>query len=554
MLSHLSIRNLALAEHLELDFSGQMTAISGETGAGKSIMLDALGLALGGRGCADTVRHGATRTEVSAVFHVDNLPRARAWLASNELDDGGECILRRTLSADGRSRGFINGQPVTLPQLRELGQTLIDIHGQHEHQSLLRRDTHGRLIDDCGQLQELTAEVRELYQQWNRKRERLLLLRSRQQEHESQVQLLTYQVEELQALDLGEDELSSLEEEQRQLANAESILHTLGTLHDQYLAGENAAIDLLGDAISLLDHCPLSQANSRSIGQLLEEARISLQEAAREASRLQDRIDLNPERLRAVDERLSTILDLARKHRISASQLQERYAELQAELNRLTGGEHNLEQLEADVADLQQRYHDKARELSGKRRSAATFLQEAVKQQLRGLGMAPELEIACRTLDSPTANGLDDIEILVSMNPGQPLRPLQKVASGGELSRISLCIQVVTATNSQTPTLVFDEVDVGIGGPTAEIVGRMLRQLGEKTQILCVSHLAQVVSQAHDHLFVSKTVHAGKTCSSVTRLDREARIREVARMLGGVDLSQQGLALATEMLSFGSLQ
>jgi DNA repair protein RecN (Recombination protein N) len=554
MLAHLSIRNLALAEHLELDFSPQMIAISGETGAGKSILLDALGLALGGRSSADTVRHGAKRADVSAVFNIEALPHASAWLANNELDDGSECILRRTLSAEGRSRAFINGQPVTLPQLRELGQTLIDIHGQHEHQSLLRKEIHGQLVDDCGQLQCLADEVRDIYQQWNKKRVKLESLRARQHEHESQVQLLTYQVDELNALELGEGELTTLENEQQQLANAESILQSLATLHDQYLEGENASIDLLGSAITLINHCEISQSKTQAIRQLLEEARISLQEAARETVKLQDKIEQNPERLTLVDERLAVIYDLARKHRVSPEQLPQRHVELQAELTRLTIGENSLEQLEEQVNTLRENYESKANSLSEKRKAAAVFLQEAVKQQLKRLGMSPELEFDCRRVNAPTANGLDDIEILISMNPGQPLKPLQKVASGGELSRISLCIQVVTATTSQTPTLVFDEVDVGIGGPTAEIVGRMLRQLGDKAQILCVSHLAQVVSQAHDHLLVTKTVEGGKTCSAVRRLAKEERVREVARMLGGVDISQQGLALASEMLSFGSLQ
>lgn len=554
MLAHLSIRNLALAEHLELDFNAQMTAISGETGAGKSIMLDALGMALGGRSSADLVRHGSDRAEVSAVFHVDQLPAALEWLRENMLDDGTECILRRLVSAEGRSRAFINGQPVPLQQLRELGQYLVDIHGQHEHQSLLRKDTHCQLVDDCGRLQTLVQEVRQLFAQWQQASQKLDTLSKRQREHESQVQLLTYQVEELDSLSLGEDELQILETEQQQLANAESILQTLGTLHDQYLAGDNAALDILGSAISLISHCDLPETSTRTLLQLFEEARISLSEAAREASRLQDRIELNPERLREVDDRLSAIYELARKHRVSPNELRQRHMELQLELETLIGGENSLEQLEARVTQLSQHYHTAATQLSEKRRQSARFLQEAVKQQLKHLGLSPQLEIACKPLDAPSANGTDDIEILISMNPGQPLRPLQKVASGGELSRISLCIQVVTAATTQTPTLVFDEVDVGIGGPTAEVVGRMLRQLGERTQILCVTHLAQVASQAHDHLYVSKAVQDGKTCSSIRQLEGPARVKEIARMLGGVDISQQGLALANEMLSFSAVQ
>lgn len=554
MLAHLSIRNLALAEHLELDFNSQMTAISGETGAGKSILLDALGMALGGRSSADLVRHGSDRAEVSAVFQVEQLPAALNWLQENMLDDGTECILRRLISAEGRSRAFINGQPVPLQQLRELGQHLVDIHGQHEHQSLLRKETHCQLVDDCGRLHPLAQEVRQIFSQWQQQQTKLDNLLKRQREFESQVQLLTYQVDELNSLGLGDDELDALEAEQQQLANAESILQTLGTLHDQHLAGDNAALDILGSAISLISHCELPASSTQTLQQLLEEARISLQEAAREASQLQDRIELNPERLREVDERLCAIYDLARKHRVAPKELRQRHAELQLELETLVGGENSLEQLEARVSQLNQQYQTAATHLSEKRGQAANFLQEAVKQQLKHLGLSPELVIACNSLGAPSANGNDDIEILISMNPGQPLRPLQKVASGGELSRISLCIQVVTTATTQTPTLVFDEVDVGIGGPTAEVVGRMLRQLGDRTQILCVTHLAQVASQAHDHLFVSKAVQDGKTCSSILPLEGPSRVKEIARMLGGVDISQQGLALANEMLNFSVVQ
>lgn len=554
MLTHLSIRNLALAEHLELDLGPHMSAISGETGAGKSLLLDALSMALGDRCSGDLVRHGTVRAEVSAEFCLERLPEARQWLQQQDLEADGECILRRTLTTEGRSRAFINGQPVTLQQLRELGQRLVDIHGQHEHQSLLRRETHGQLVDDCAQLQDLARAVRETFQSLKRKHATLQDLQNRHREQEAQLQLLSYQVDELERLAVDEGEVESLEIEQQQLANAENIIVTLSTLQEHYLDGEAGCLSQLATAIHLLEDCQLDERTSQPIRGLLEESRIALQEAVREIGHSRDRVEISPERLQEVDQRLSAIYELARKHRVPAEQLCLRHQELREDLARLTHGDLNSETLQEEVAQLTREYDRLATELSERRAASAVFLEQAVRQQLKRIGLNPEFVVSCRHDAPDSANGRDHIEFLLSMNPGQPLRPLHKVASGGELSRISLCIQVVTASHAQTPTLVFDEVDVGIGGPTGEIVGRMLRQLGERTQILCVTHLAQVASQAHDHLFVSKSVAQGQTMSTVSSLQREERVREVARMLGGVDLSPQGLALANEMLSCNAIQ
>ncbi|MBU6951985.1 DNA repair protein RecN [Hahella sp. HN01] len=554
MLTHLSIRNLAIASHLELDFAEGMTAISGETGAGKSIVLDALGLTLGDRSSADIVRHGCERAEVSAVFDLRRLPEALAWLKSRELDNGAECILRRTVTNEGRSRGYLNGQPVTMQDLRELGETLMDIHSQHEHQSLLKKETHLKMVDDFGGHSQQLQQVRDHFQSWRRIAAKLKEKLSHSEEQEARLQLLTYQVEELDALALLEGEIEQLEQEQEQLANAENIIMKVQQVGEGCLEADGGCIDQLRRAIHLLEEINLNNASLQTARQMLNEAMIQLDEANGELRHVLDSVEINPERLQEVEARLTAIYDLARKHRVAPEELMTRHVELASELNSLTDGEENLEKLEAQSKELEQKYNQAAKKLTSMRTKAGEKLQGAVKKQLVKLGLNPEFIIQFSPLKSPSALGDEEAEMLISMNPGQPPKPLQKIASGGELSRISLAIQVVAAASSDTPTLVFDEVDVGIGGGTAEIVGRMLRELGAKAQILCVTHLAQVASQAHNHLFVTKHVSSGQTQSAILKLEGSDRIHEIARMLGGVDITEHSLAHAHEMLTSSQLQ
>ncbi|KEA64986.1 DNA repair protein RecN [Marinobacterium lacunae] len=554
MLTLLSIRNYAIVDKLDLELKDGMTVVSGETGAGKSIMLDALGLALGERAQSDSVREGEEKAEISACFDVSALAEARAWLSEQELEADGECQLRRVVSADGRSRSFINGRPTPLTQVRELGQLLVDIHGQHEHQRLLKKDYHRILLDEYAAQSEQAEAVRRAYHRWRRLDTELTQLTEQSEEHSARVQLLSYQIEELDQLGLQTGELSELEEEQRVLANAGEILGTghqlLSLTSDSDGEGENC--------LSLLSHCQHlleslgSQAPAlQQAAEMLASAHIQIDESSREIRNYLDSVEINPERQQEVEERLSSIYDIARKHRINAEDLPAFHESLKGELSGLHRSDDELEHLEKDVRVAHEEYLAAAGQLSLARQKAADKLSKAVDEQLHSLGMLAAHFAVCLTpYDSSryNANGLEEVEFLISTNKGQPARALAKVASGGELSRISLAIQVVTAQTSSTPTLIFDEVDVGIGGAIAEVVGRLLRQLGERAQILCVTHQPQVASQGHQHLFVSKDSKGELTRTRIDQLSEEKRVHEVARMLGGIDITDTSLEHAREML------
>lgn len=554
MLTQLTVSNYAIAERVELQLNRGMTALTGETGAGKSIVLDALSLAIGGRGDAGAVRHGARRADITASFDISRIPAARQWLENQDLDDGHDCILRRVISRDGRSRAYINGQPCPLSQLRELGATLLDIHSQHQHQSLLRKDTHRRLLDEFAGAGDLALKTRLAWKQWHQARERLEKRRQSADETEARLQLLRYQVEELDRLALEPGEQEQLEQEQEQLSHAETVQqhsHQAALLCSE---DETSAADLVRQALHQLEQLPVEVPALAETLQMLAEAQIQLTEAGSNLRHFVDDYEADPERLNEVEERLSIIYQLARKHRIQPEELRELHDRLAAELAELDDSEGSLEQLEADVSNYLSSYQGVADKLSEARRAAAEELDQRVAAELAQLGMPTTqfiTERARNNEDMPAPHGNEDIEFLVSANPGQPARSLAKVASGGELSRISLAIQVVVAQTSTTPTLVFDEVDVGIGGGTAEVVGRLLRTLGENGQIICVTHLPQVAAQSHQHLFVSKFSERDATFSQIETLNDQGRISEVARMLGGVDMTEQTLAHAREMYTKG---
>jgi len=555
MLTQLTVTNYAIAEQLDLRFSNGMTALTGETGAGKSIVLDALALTLGGRADAGAVRHGAKRADLTASFDIRNIPAAHKWLADHELDEDGEGILRRVISRDGRSRAFINGRACTLADLRALGEHLMDIHSQHEHQSLLRKETHRRLIDDYAGHGELLSDLRQCWKLWKACREKLDLRLNSREEHEARAQLLNYQVEELDRLAVEDGELESLEQEQSSLANADQLLHH-SHLAAQYCAGdEEGAAHLVMQACQQLEQINLDLPVVKEALGMLSEAHIQLTEAGDNLRRFVDDYEMDPQRLQEVEERLSAIYQLARKHRINPDEIPALHQQLRQELDALVGSDSSVESLEQELETLHVRYCKLASKLTAGREKAALELDERICAELTQLGM-PSTQFVTR-LESlasdaaPAPTGMEDIEFLVSANPGQPARPLAKVASGGELSRISLAIQVVAAQTSTTPSLVFDEVDVGIGGATAEVVGRLLRNLGHRGQIICVTHLPQVAAQAHQHLYVSKFIQDSATYSQIEQLDDTARVTEVARMLGGVDLTDQTLAHAREMFQRG---
>jgi DNA repair protein RecN (Recombination protein N) len=556
MLSQLSIRNYAIVDALEIDFKPGMSVITGETGAGKSIILGALGLTLGDRADKNVVRTGTDKTEISAEFTIDRYPAVQQWLQDNELDDACEssqCLLRRVVGADGRSRAYINGRTVTLGNLTELGEMLMDIHSQHEHQSLLQKSTHLRLLDDFGVDSALLDELRQTWTAWRINQQQVQQLSRQSDELSAQMELIGYQVAELDELDLQDGELHALEEEFQELNNADTsiaILQQVVTLCQS--DEENNVGQQLHHARALLDGLPHKTATLSSVVELLTSALIQVEEAVTELQRSLDRMEINPERLESVNQRLADIHRLARKHKVKPEALVSEHVTLREQLARFANSDASLEELKKQDTKLRQQYLGCAEQLSEQRKKAAKTLSSKINKQLKTLGMPDaKLEVLLSESDREelSVNGLEMVEFLISTNPGQAAKPLIKIASGGELSRISLAIQVTTAQTSRTPTLVFDEVDVGIGGGIAKEVGRLLHQLGEHAQIVCVTHQAQVASQGHQHFFVSKKSSGKSTASTIIELTGKEKVREVARMLSGEVYTEESLAHAEQLVA-----
>ena len=553
MLVHLSVHNYAIVEHLDLELARGMSVITGETGAGKSIMLDALGLALGDRADSGVVRPGADKADILASFDLGDIPEARTWLSERDLDSDGPCILRRVITSEGRSRGYINGSPCPLGDLKALGELLIDIHSQHEHQSLLKPETHRRLLDEYAGSQELARQVQLAAQRWRQTRQELQRLTSTSDEQRARHQLLSYQLEELENLALGDNELEQLEQEHKTLSNAEQLLGACRQVLE--LCSESDAGNVLSALTASLNRLGAFSSQPGALseaGNLLASAQIQVEEAVGELNRFIDHFDADPQRQQVLEERLDTIYTLARKHRIQPTELGELQQRLLEELEGLNADDQASERLSEELSAYARHYQEKADELSQLRQQAATRLADAVQIEMQSLGMPGgrfNIQLQNSNAEEPQPYGLEQVEFLVSANPGLPLKSLAKVASGGELSRISLAIQVITAQTSRVPTLVFDEVDVGIGGPTAEVVGQLLRRLGERGQVLTVTHLPQVAAQGHNHLFVHKQRGSEETRTAVASLDTAQRVEEVARMLGGVDLTEESLQHARKMVA-----
>jgi len=554
MLAHLSIHQFALVDQLELELQPGMSVITGETGAGKSILLDALGLALGERADAGCVRNGAEKAEVSASFTLNE--QARLWLQQRDIPtDDDLIILRRIISAEGRSRGYINGRPASANDLKDIGQCLIEIHSQHAHQRLLQKDTPRQLLDAFGGLQLQTTEVSLVWSEWQQHAKRLAMLQEESAEVTAQRQLLTYQVEELRQLAPGETELEELEAEHKRLANAENML-----LNGQYAMaacygddnGELAATQLAYQAITRLDNIDDQHPLLNEARELLKQAQIQLEEAGRSLQHYLELVDINPHRLQQVESRLSDLYSMARKHQIQPQQLHSYWQEQEEALAGLNLSDDDLAELEQQVQALQAEYSTLAQQLSSARQAAAARMDSEVEAHFEALALGRArfiTQVESGSAESGNKHGIDQIGFFVQTNPGMPGGPLAKVASGGELARISLAIQVVTAAVSETPSLIFDEVDVGIGGGTAERVGRLLRTLGKDSQVLCVTHQPQVAAQAHQHYQVSKISGDSATHTQLRELSEKQRSEEIARMLGGVDITKQTLAHAQEMLA-----
>ncbi|BAP43436.1 DNA repair protein RecN [Pseudomonas sp. 21LCFQ02] len=552
MLVHLSVHNYAIVEHLDLELDRGMSVITGETGAGKSIMLDALGLTLGDRADSGVVRPGADKADILATFDLSKIPEAQTWLKERDLEGEALCILRRVITAEGRSRAYINGTPCPQGDLKALGELLIDIHSQHEHQSLLKSDTHRRLLDEYAGATDLARQVQLASQRWRQTRAELERLSSSGDEQRARHQLLSYQLEELENLSLGENELEQLEQDQKTLTNAESLLSICRQVIEQ--CSESDSGNVLHALTNSLNRLSSVSGNSTPLNEatdLLSSAQIQVEEAVGELNRFLDHFDADPGRLQQIEERLDAIYSLARKHRIQPHEVATLHQKLLDEIETLNASDESIERLQNELTAYARHYQEKARQLSDLRRHSSSELAHAVEQEIHRLGMPGgrfNIELKANTGADLLPYGLEQVELLVSANPGQPLKPLSKVASGGELSRISLAIQVITAQTSRIPTLVFDEVDVGIGGPTAEIVGQLLRRLGERGQVITVTHLPQVAAQGHQHLFVHKARDSNATRTAVSKLGKHERIEEVARMLGGIDLTKESLAHAKKMI------
>ncbi len=551
MLNQLSVSNFAIADQIEVFFQKGMTVLSGETGAGKSIILDALGLTLGDRADTSMVRHGEEKADISAVFDLEKQPEALAWLKSHDLEDGKQCILRRVITAEGRSRGYINGHPSPLQSLKEIGELLIDIHSQHEHQSLLNKDNHRLILDNFAHINPLSEAVAESHKNWSQKTRHLAKLENNQDETQARLHMLRFQLDELLALNLKEGEVAELEQEQAELSNAELLLNKTHSALEICDEGETNITSLISHACSALSNLPCENQSLNEALNLLNEAQIQIDEASSSLRHFVDGFELNPERLQQVDERLSSLYQLARKHRCEPEELRQVQERISHELEQMEHGDQNLEELQKEVERLEKIYFDMAEKQRQARLAVGQQLEQQISEQLALMDMkSVKFVVSISPLERAKVNqfGIDAVEFLISTNPGQPPKAINKVASGGELSRISLAIQVIVAQSSTIPTLVFDEVDVGIGGGTAQIVGKLLNQLGKNGQVICVTHLPQVASQGDHHYFISKREKDGIVKSSIDLLDEASRTNEIARMLGGIKITKQTLAHAKEMI------
>jgi DNA repair protein RecN (Recombination protein N) len=553
MLTHLQIRDFAIIDHVELELRPGLTVLTGETGAGKSILVDALQLLAGGRAGAEVVRHGAQRAEVCATFDLVKAPRElKQWLEEQSVAAAPELMVRRVVGRDGRSRAYLNGQAVPVQLLREAGNILIDIHGQHEFQSLTRPASQRELLDGYGDLVALAGQVGIAHRVWLELLNRTLALESKARDRDARLELLRYQAKELEALNISPGEHESLTEERGRLANRGRLAQgSQSALAELYEDDTGSAYAMLSRAQLTLRGLAALDAKLAGIVPLLDEAAIQVREAARELSQYGESLEVDSARQDEVEQRLAAIEQLARKHRLSAAALPEHARQLGAELQSLERADLDLAALRKDLNAALGTYREHAQTLSRKRQAAARTLAKDISARMQTLGMSGgrfEAEVTQEGNADPTQHGIDQIEFRVSANPGQPPRALGKVASGGELSRLSLAVQVSCAAD-QARCMVFDEVDAGIGGAVAEIVGRELRALGTQAQVLCVTHLPQVAALAHQHLRVTKLTDGRATRTSLTELTAQDRIEELARMLGGIEVSSRAREHAREMLA-----
>ena len=555
MLAHLSISNFAVVKQLSVQLENGLTAITGETGAGKSIAIDALSLCLGERADANAVRKGSAKAEIIAHFSLNGNVLAKAFLDEHELtsdEDENSCFIRRVISKEGRSKAFINGIPASLQQLKGLGQFLLAIHGQNTHLQLLKEDHQRELVDGYAMHDDILVQVRETYSLWRDKQRTLKALQEQAQQREDRIQLLTYQVQELDEFAIEEGEFEELEIEHKRLSNGQSLLEQAQTsVYNLYESDEGNALSVIQSSIERLGELEAHDATLTPIIAMLNDAAIQVEEAAGELRSYCDHLEIDPLRLQQVEARYAKAMELARKHTVMPEGLYQHHQELAAEFNALSEQETLLGTLEGEVEEARATYLTATKALSESRQRAAGKLSEDIEVQIRQMNMPHakvDIQIQYDELKKPVSTGLDTVEFKVSTNPGQDADKLEKVVSGGELSRIGLAIQVIASGHHATPTMIFDEVDTGISGPTASIVGGLLRKLGKQSQVMCVTHLPQVAAQAHNQLFVTKLTDGESTETQMLALTKQDRIDELARLLAGDKVTKSALANAKELL------
>ena len=553
----ITINNFAVVKSTDVDFSRGFTVVSGETGAGKSIVLDALDLVLGARAEASLIRFGEDQSDISASFSVKNLPLVQAWLKERDLDGResyDELLIRRVLRTERPTRCYINDQVTTLATLKELGLLLVDIHGQHEHQSLLRKPTLRSIVDERANIVQELADVAVVAKSIQETERKLDSLTQNLDDNRERLDLLSFQLDELLDVQLVENEFAELEQEYAVLSNADELRGSIETALEALFDKEEGNVSaLLGSQQVQLERLKSLDPNLDSACELISSALAQVDEAQTELDRALGHIDGDPERLFEVEARRDTLINLARKHRCNENDLLGKQHALQAEFDLLQAADAQPDELASALKKLKADYSNVANKISAARKEAAARLEKAITEQMQELGMeGGRLHVSVTSHDKEnlkvTPYGQDDIDFMVSTNAGMPLKPLSKTASGGELSRISLAIQVIVSQSSSTPTLIFDEVDVGVGGRIAEIVGERLRELGRNAQVICITHLPQVAALGEQHILVKKSADADQTSTQLIKLDQSERIEELSRMLGGVEITESTVAHAREML------
>ncbi|RBP50821.1 DNA repair protein RecN [Arenicella xantha] len=556
-LRELTIRNFAIIKHLEIEIDDGLTVVTGETGAGKSILLDALDLLLGSRAENEMIRHGEEQCEITAIFEIKGLTEVQEWLSEHDLsgDDEGLCLIRRVLRKSKPTKCYINDQPTTLASLRELGYLLVDLHGQHEHQALSRSADQRRVLDQFSGHGDAIKVMAKLASKIRRLEKELGSTTQVRSDNADRIELIEFQVSELDEANVVEGEFEELEIEYTRLNNSQELIDGIELAIDSLFENESSNLTSeLGRQIHSLSDLQEFDPSITPVNDLLNTALVQIEEAQSLLNAVRSKIDQDPERLREIEQRRDTIINLARKHRCRESELPGRHQALHVELEELKDSSSQPEKLQRKIKEAKASYFKIAQAISEKRQLVAEQLSEEITRQMQDLGMrGGELAIVVEPQISDdivvTDHGIDHIEFMVSTNHGMPLKSLNKTASGGELSRISLAIQVITSQKLDTPTMIFDEVDVGVGGRVAQIVGSRLRDLGKHAQVICITHLPQVASQGQQHIFIDKVTTDSETYSNLVKLDADGRTTEIARMLGGEVITERTRAHAQEMLA-----